>query len=118
MLTSSAKAKGRKLQQYVRDKLLEIFPELSDRDVISTPMGVAGEDIWLSEKANSLFPYSVEAKNQEGLNIWDALNKTEQSNRREAGILVFKRNKSKVYCAMDFDKFLELIKKLKELNTK
>ena len=111
MKTHSCKAKGRRLQQYVRDKLLLTFRELTERDVLSTPTGVSGEDIWLSEKANTIFPFSVECKNQEKLNIWDALEKTEQSNRRESGILIFKRNNSKVYCAIEFDKFLELIKK-------
>ena len=109
---ASRKAKGRNLQQYVRDKILETFPELSERDVISTPMGVSGEDVWLSEKANSLFPHSIECKNVEKLNIWNALVKTEQANRRETGILVIKRNNTKPYCVIDFDVFMSLIKKV------
>jgi len=110
MNTASRKAKGRRLQQYVRDKLLEYFPNLTERDVKSTPMGVSGEDIWLSESANSIFPYSIECKNHERINIWDAIKKTEQTNRREKGVLVFKRNKSKVYCVLEFEEFLRLVK--------
>ena len=33
---SSAKAKGRRLQQLVRDKILALFPALTDQDVRST----------------------------------------------------------------------------------
>ena len=51
----------------------------------------------------------IEAKNQERLNIWNAL---EQS-RRDAGkdeipIVVFTRNRAKDYVAMSFENFMEL----------
>ena len=48
MKTSSAKAKGRRLQQKVRDLLLETFTELEPDDIRSTSMGVSGEDLQLS----------------------------------------------------------------------
>ncbi len=52
MKTSSAKAKGRRLQQTVRDKILSLFPTLElDVDVRSAIMGETGEDIKLSKKA-------------------------------------------------------------------
>jgi len=43
----SAKAKGRKLQQWVRDQILQRFPTLSTDDVRSTSMGASGEDVQL-----------------------------------------------------------------------
>ena len=55
MKTKSAKAKGRNLQNYVRDKLRKIFveewtkvPRLEDDDIKSQTMGMGGEDIVLS----------------------------------------------------------------------
>ena len=47
MKTQSAKAKGRKLQQWVRDQLIEqlnVHPE----DIESRSMGAGGEDLILS----------------------------------------------------------------------
>jgi len=109
--TQSRKSKGRRLQQFVRDTILELFPVLTERDVSSTPMGVSGEDVQLSELASNLFPYSVECKNQEKLNIWKALEEAEGNNRELTPILVFKRNRSKVYCCIGFDDFIKLISK-------
>lgn len=63
MKPSSAKAKGRLLQQWVRDLLYELFPSLQDGDVRSTSMGAGGEDVLLSPLARSLVPVSIECKN-------------------------------------------------------
>lgn len=64
MKPASAKAKGRKLQQWVRDRLLDHFRSLEPDDVRSTAMGQGGEDIQLSPAARRLFPYSIECKNR------------------------------------------------------
>ena len=71
MKTSSAKAKGRRFQQWVRDQLIEhlnVHPE----DIESRSMGAGGEDLIMSRAARSAFPYSIECKNQEKVNIWSA----------------------------------------------
>ena len=39
MTPSSRKAKGRNLQNWVRDQIIKLFPELAN-DIKSTPMGV------------------------------------------------------------------------------
>ena len=70
MEAKSAKAKGRKLQQWVRDKL--IGKGLREADVKSTSMGAGGEDVTLSSHAREAFPYSIECKNQERVSIWKA----------------------------------------------
>ena len=62
MKAQSAKAKGRKLQQVVRDGVLKRFPSLEPDDVRSTSMGAGGEDVQLSPVARRLFPYQVECK--------------------------------------------------------
>ena len=72
MKTQSAKAKGRKLQQWVRDLILETWNELEPDDVRSTSMGAGGEDLQLSPAARRKFGYSVECKNVEKLNVWGA----------------------------------------------
>lgn len=110
MKTSSAKAKGRRLQQHVRDTLIETFG-LHEDDVLSRSMGASGEDLHLSPAARSHFPFSVECKNQERLSIWKALEQAEE-NAGEGSYpaVVFKRNRSKVYVAMELDDLLELMK--------
>ena len=69
--TSSRKAKGRRLQNKVRDLILEKF-DLHPDDVRGAIMGESGEDIKLSHSARKLFPFSVECKAQEKLNIWES----------------------------------------------
>ena len=45
MKTRSAKNKGKRLQNSVRDLILETFTELEEDDVRSTTMGDSGEDV-------------------------------------------------------------------------
>lgn len=59
--TSSAKAKGRVMQQHIRDRILEVF-QLEEGDVESRSMGAPGVDIMLSPKARRIFPVSIESK--------------------------------------------------------
>ncbi len=79
MKTSSCKAKGRNLQKWVRDLILESFPSLEADDVRSTSMGAGGEDVQLSPAARKLFPYSLECKNVEKLNVGLPMNRQKRT---------------------------------------
>jgi hypothetical protein len=72
-------------------------------------MGDSGEDILLSPAARRLFPFSVECKNQEKLNIWGALEQAEENSGNHTPLVIFKRNRSKTYTVLEFDKLLELL---------
>ena len=109
MKTSSAKAKGRRLQQKVRDLLLETFTELEPDDIRSTSMGVSGEDLQLSPAARKLIPFAIECKIQEKLNVWDSLKQAEENSGDYSPVLIFKRNRSKTYAVINIEKFIELI---------
>ena len=116
MNTKSVKAKGRTLQNYVRDGLRKIFveewtkvPKLEDDDIKSQTMGMGGEDIVLSPIAKKLIPYSFECKNTERLNLWKALEQCESNCEDRNPVLVIKRNRSDVYAVIKFDNFLNLI---------
>lgn len=112
MRPSSAKAKGRRLQNQIRELILENFPQLHPDDVKTAIMGESGVDIKLSPAARNLFPYSVEAKNQEKLNIWSALDQAEENNKEETHpLLFFKRNRSKLYVAFEAEHLFELLDK-------
>lgn len=64
MKPSSAKNKGRKHQQWVRDLILKLHPSLEPDDCRSTSMGAGGEDVQLSPAARKLVPFSIECKSR------------------------------------------------------
>lgn len=108
MKTSSAKAKGRRCAQEVKELLLKSFSPLLPDDIKVTPSGVTGEDLWLSPLARVAFPYTIECKNVEALNIWKALEQAESHNPDFPGILFFRRNRSKLYVALSAEDFMKL----------
>ena len=110
--TRSAKAKGRRLQNKVRDLLLETFKDkLEPDDIRSQVMGMSGEDIPLSPAARKLIPYSFECKNQEKLSIWSSLEQAEENSGDYPPVLIFKRNRSKTYVVVELEEFIKFIKK-------
>ena len=117
MKIKSAKAKGRNLQNLVRDRLRKIFvetwtkyPKLENDDIQSQTMGMGGEDIVLSPIARKLIPYSFECKNTERLNLWGALEQCAGNCKDRTPVLIIKRNRSKVYAVIEFDHFIKNIK--------
>ena len=118
MKPRSAKAKGRNLQNYVRDKLRQLFveewkliPGLEADDIKSQTMGMPGEDIVLSPSAKKLIPYSFECKNTERLNVWQAIEQANSNCEDRDPVVVVKRNRSKIYVVIEFDNFLKLIRR-------
>ena len=111
MKIKSAKAKGRNLQNLVRDKLRSIFvgKKLEDDDIKSQTMGMSGEDIVLTPSAKKVIPYSFECKKTERLNLWKSLEQCELNCEDRNPVLVIKRNRSEVYAVVKFDNFLNLI---------
>ena len=77
---------------------------------------MSGEDIVLSPAAKKVIRYSFECKNQERLNLWSSLEQAETNCEDRNPVLVFKRNRSKIYVAIEYDHFIKLInEKLKEI---
>tara|TARA_Y100001938_G_scaffold127512_1_gene180446 strand:+ start:900 stop:1232 length:333 start_codon:yes stop_codon:yes gene_type:complete len=110
MKTQSKKAKGRRLQQWVRDLLIEKL-EVHPEDIESRSMGAGGEDLIMSRSAREKFPYSIECKNQESLNIWKSYEQAQQNSGNYEPIVVIKRNNVKPLVLVDADYFVELHKK-------
>ncbi len=110
MRSRSRKNKGKRLQNKVLDILLEAFQDLEQDDIRSAIMGESGEDIKLSPAARKLIPYSIECKNQEKLNIWEALSQAEENSVVSIPVLIFKRNRSKTYAVLPIEEFINLIK--------
>ena len=78
MKTSSAKQKGRKFQQWVRDQLIEKFP------------------------------YSIECKNQETLNVWKSYEQAESNSGNYEPVVFIKRNNQKPLVVVDAEYFVRL----------
>jgi hypothetical protein len=88
---------------------LEKFQQLEEDDVRSITMGDSGEDILLSPAARKLFPFSVECKNQEKLNVWSSLEQTETNAGKHTPLLIFKRNRSKTYAVLQLDDLMKML---------
>ena len=109
MKTRSAKSKGRRLQNQVKELLLEAFTELEPDDIRTAIMGETCEDIKLSPAARREIPFSFECKNQEKINIWESLNQAEENSGDYPPVLIFKRNRSKTYAVLEIDDFIDII---------
>ncbi len=105
MKTQSAKAKGRRLQQWVRDMLIEhrsVHPE----DIESRSMGAGGEDLIMARDARQKFPFSIECKNQEKLNVWDAYQQATDNSGDYEPILIMKKNGKRPLVVLDAENFI------------
>jgi len=109
MKTSSAKAKGRRLQQWVRDQLIEEL-NVHEEDIESRSMGASGEDLIMARAAREKFPYSVECKNVEKLNVWDAYDQAKSNCKDYEPIVVMKKNGKKPLVVIDAEYFVRLHK--------
>ena len=109
MKTQSRKAKGRRLQQQFMQLLIEKL-DIDPEDIESRAMGSGGEDLIMSKAARNKFPYSVECKNQESLNIWKAWDQANGNKGLYEPMIVIKKNGVRPLVVLDAENFLEMIK--------
>jgi len=109
MKTSSAKAKGRRLQQQFMQLLIEKL-DIDPEDIESRSMGAGGEDLIMSKAARNKFPYSIECKNQEKLNIWSAWDQANGNKGLYEPLVVIKKNGVRPLVVLDAENFLDMIK--------
>lgn len=108
MKTQSRKAKGRILQNWVRDKLYSLHSGLKPGDVESRSMGANGEDIMLSPKARRKFPFSFECKNIAKSAVYNYMRQAQDNCPKGAEpIVVLKANRQKPVVVVDAEYFLE-----------
>ena len=107
MRTQSAKAKGRRLQQWFRDLLIDKL-RIHKEDIESRSMGAGGEDLIMARAARQKFPYSIECKNQEKINIWVSYKQADENSKDYEPVVVIKRNKHKPLVLVDAEYFVEL----------
>lgn len=110
---SSAKAKGRNLQQWVCQKISNLtgYEWGADLPISSRPMGQAGTDVRLESQVKVLFPYSVECKFQESWSIPAWIKQAQKNQEKGTDWLLFcKRSREKPIVVMDANVFFELLK--------
>ncbi len=107
MKTQSAKAKGRNLQKWVREMLIEIL-DVHPEDIESRSMGAGGEDLIMARAAREKFPHSIECKNVERLNVWDAYEQAAANAGNHEPIVVMKKNRRNPLIVVDAEYFIRL----------
>ena len=97
----------------MRDNLRSAFMEiLETNDIKSQVMGMSGEDIVLSPKAQKIIRYKFECKNTERLSIWSAIEQCEGHGKDAlCPVIVFKKNRKQPYAAIPLTKLIILLKK-------
>ena len=113
MKTQSRKAKGRRLQQKFMQLLIEKL-EIDPEDIESRSMGAGGEDLIMSKAARTKFPFSVECKNQERLNVWSAWEQAKGNRGIYEPLVVIKKNGVAPLVVLDAKVFMEYVKEFND----
>jgi hypothetical protein len=112
MKTSSAKAKGRRLQQSIAKQIAELLGLEYGKDqlVDSRTMGLSGKDVILIGEAKQRFPFDVEVKNQQtwSIPLWIQQSKSNTEPNRE-WLLVCAKNRHEPIAILDFKVFLDIL---------
>lgn len=112
MKTSSAKAKGRKLQKWMAEKISTLtgIPCGKDELIESREMGQSGVDIKLIGEARKKFPFSIECKNQESWSVPAYIEQAKTNIMPNTNwLLLLKRKGINPIICMDADAFMELM---------
>jgi len=110
MNNKSRKAKGRILQNLVRDKVQKLFPSLGKDDIRTSLMSEAGADVKLiSLMARKLMPYDIETKNREEYKTIYKHYKHACKHGNSQPLLVIKMNRENPLAVIDLDHFMELL---------
>jgi hypothetical protein len=110
MKTSSAKAKGRRLQDAVVDSLYNKYKILREGDIKPAIMGESGRDVKLSPAAEDIIPFDIECKNQETTSVWAWMKQAEENVKGDRiPLVIFKRNHSKTYALLEWETLLEIL---------
>ena len=108
---SSAKAKGRKLQQWVAKKISEVtgIPCGKDCLIESREMGQCGVDVKLYGNAKEKFPFSVESKWQETWGLPAFVKQAKENKIKGTDWLLFlKKNRHEEIVVMDAKAFFDI----------
>ena len=109
MNNKSRKAKARYLQNLVKDRIFELYPSLTKKDIRTSTTGENGADVkLLTLAARKLFPYSIECKNRsDNKQIYSYYNQARKHSSLEP-LLVIKTTRQKPLAIIDLEHLFEL----------
>jgi hypothetical protein len=119
---SSAKAKGRSLQQWVCQKVSELTgfewgSSGSDSPIESRPMGQSGCDIRMESQVREKFPFSVECKFQESWSVHSWIEQAKDNQQKgTAWLLVCKKSRKDPVVIMDACSFFKILQSIGSRN--
>ena len=97
----------------MRDLLIEKL-DIHPEDLESRPMGSGGEDLIMSRAAREKFPFSIEAKNQESGNVWNAYEQAKANSGSYEPLVVLKKNQHKPLVVLDAECFVKIMENVNE----
>ena len=110
MKVRSRKNKGVRLQNYVVERLREVFG-FDELDIKPAVMGEQGVDIHLSKQALQVFPFSIECKNQEKWNILQFFRQAIVNTVPGTyPLLIVKKNRVEPLAVLRFEDFLKIVR--------
>jgi hypothetical protein len=108
--TQSAKAKGRNLQKWTRNKILDLVHSLEPDDVKSTSMGAGGEDVQLSPAARKKMPVSIECKARKNIAVYSYYSQAQENCPENIEpLVIIKADRKKPLALVDAEYFLKLL---------
>jgi hypothetical protein len=108
MKPQSAKAKGRNLCKYVKDRILAFFPLLFPDDIKVTSSGAGGEDLQFARIARQTLPVSIECKNRAKIAVYKDYAQAKANAAGYEPVLIVKQNHSTPLAIMDLEYYLKL----------
>lgn len=113
MRTSSVKAKGRRLQNFVAGVFLALGKRIysfQEGEITPRQMGGAGTDVVFTPYAAKQFQFDIECKQVEKLSIVATFNKHARNYESTGRIplLIHSKNRTRVLVTLTFDDFLRL----------
>lgn len=94
----------------MREKLIEHL-DIHPEDIESRSMGAPGEDLIMARAAREKFPLSIECKNVEKLNVWEAYDQAQANSKDYEAVVVMKKNGKKPLAVIDAEYFISLFEK-------
>ena len=112
MKPNSRKAKGRYLQNIMKERIIKLYPVLGKDDIRTSLMSETGADIKLtSHTSRKLFPYSIECKNRQDFKtLYNYFNQARRHLALEP-LLVVKMNRERPLAVIDLEHLFQLIEK-------
>jgi len=117
----SAKAKGRRAQQWIMRKISKLtgIPCGKDELIASREMGQSGTDVRLIGEAQKKFPFSVEAKYQETWSVPSWIRQAKENQKEGTDwLLLAKKNQHEYIIILDAEVFFKLLTPTPQLTRK